>query len=303
MNKKRKPNLYLVGCPRSGTTTLYELLDSHQEIYMSPVKGPNFFGDGPNHSFPQYHKNKKKYLSLYYNRREKYLGDASHYFASEKAAHQIKDFNPNAKILIILRKPIDMAISHYKAGLIPKDDAFFKVLKRNELSLNLLKKRLNYDENVSRYFNLFGKKNVCVLLFYDLKKNPEKIKKEIAKFLKIDSRFFSIVPRSNVAKEIRRPCIQKMVHLIPSELRVFIKSITPYDLLFKIKNLLSELASGNEIKVSKNIVPKEIILKNNIETKKIGEKINRELDFWIEDEKNYKILINQTKKQKIKKNL
>src|SRR5580704_10824107 len=44
-SKVRLPNCFLVGAPKAGTTSLYYYLDQHPQIYMSPIKEPNFFAD------------------------------------------------------------------------------------------------------------------------------------------------------------------------------------------------------------------------------------------------------------------
>src|SRR5436853_5806169 len=40
---KRMPNFFVVGAPKAGTTSLYHYLDQHPEVYMSPIKEPNYF--------------------------------------------------------------------------------------------------------------------------------------------------------------------------------------------------------------------------------------------------------------------
>ena len=37
------PNFFIVGAPKAGTTSLYHYLDQHPQIYMSPIKEPNYF--------------------------------------------------------------------------------------------------------------------------------------------------------------------------------------------------------------------------------------------------------------------
>ena len=92
---QKKPNLFIVGCGRSGTTSFYEYLRQHPQVFMSEVKGPNFFGEEPNPSFPEFFKNENNYLSLFKEvKNEKILGEASHLFSSESAPKQIKIFNP-----------------------------------------------------------------------------------------------------------------------------------------------------------------------------------------------------------------
>src|SRR5580700_10947295 len=39
----RKPNFFIVGAPKAGTTSLYHYLDQHPDIYMSPMKEPCYF--------------------------------------------------------------------------------------------------------------------------------------------------------------------------------------------------------------------------------------------------------------------
>lgn len=278
----KKPNLFLVGCPRCGTTTLYQLLNSHPEIYMSPVKGPNYFGEYPNRSFPRHHKNKKKYLSLYKNRKEKWLGDASHYFISKTAPKRIKKFNPNSKILIILRKPIDMVISHYKMGLISNDKKLKESLEERENEqVGFLKKRLNYTENVKRYLNVFGKENVKIILFSELKKNPNKIKKGVGDFLRINRDSFGEIYQSNPSKELKREWLKNIVISFHPKLRIFIKNLFPKKILGKMQKKLWDFSLGKEIKFDKKEIPKTLIEKNNLETKKLNKIIKENISHWI----------------------
>ena len=106
----RWPNLFVVGAPRAGTTSLYHYLRQHPEIYMSPLKEPHFFS----HSNPQSDtvvKHQDAYLRLFDAARgEKLRGEASPaYLADPDAPARIKDASPEAKIVAVLREPVSRA--------------------------------------------------------------------------------------------------------------------------------------------------------------------------------------------------
>ena len=112
----RKPNLFIVGAPKSGTTALYEYLKVHPEIFMSAYKEPHYFGSdlrGPR--MEQFRGNDRKYLSLFAAAtNEKWVGEASiWYLYSQRAAQEIKAYDPNAAIIIMLRNPLEMGYSMF----------------------------------------------------------------------------------------------------------------------------------------------------------------------------------------------
>src|SRR5258708_108403 len=149
------PNFFIVGAPKAGTTSLYYYLGQHPDVYMSPVKEPNYFAEEirlcnigaqwqdwaqrENDSLQQYLlgpmqekrfggivSNWTDYLKLFQNvNGEKAIGEASVcYLWSRTAARNIASTTPNAKIIMVLRNPVDRAFSQYKqavaSGLIGK---------------------------------------------------------------------------------------------------------------------------------------------------------------------------------------
>ena len=166
----RWPNLFIVGAPKAGTHSLYEYLNQHPKVFMSPRKEPYFFcpimvPDGDKKSNPI--RNEKEYLELFKeSKNETMLGEATaSYLGDPKSAELIHEKIPNAKIIIILRDPIDRAFSSYwglvKNGLkisfsdsIRKD---FEILKMNEISQSYLYAGF-YFEQIKKYQNIFGKK-------------------------------------------------------------------------------------------------------------------------------------------------
>jgi len=104
----RKPDFFIVGAPKCGTTALYRFLSQHPEIFLPKVKEVHFFGSDL--YLPGYVPDTEKYLRLFANARdETRVGEASvWYLYSKVSAAEIKHFAPEASILIMLRNPVDM---------------------------------------------------------------------------------------------------------------------------------------------------------------------------------------------------
>ena len=106
----RWPNLFVAGVEKGGTTSLWQHLNAHPEVFMSEVKEPSFF-------IPDRHEaaqTEASYLSLFEGREEAWLGEASvRYFYDELAPGRIREAAPDGRILIILRDPVDRAYSAY----------------------------------------------------------------------------------------------------------------------------------------------------------------------------------------------
>ena len=127
------PNTFVIGAPRSGTTSLYEYLNAHPQVFMTPVKEPEFFSaacfDGvrqttPGHGAgsleedaaltPELHAELARYLALFERAGdEKVRGEASTgYLAHPTAAKHLHRHIPDAKLITILRDPADRVHSH-----------------------------------------------------------------------------------------------------------------------------------------------------------------------------------------------
>jgi hypothetical protein len=105
----KKPDFFIVGAPKCGTTSLSEYLKQHPEIFMSEPKEPHFFGTDLESywggRFERY-RDVHKYLSLFANVQDEIrVGEASPwYLYSKRAAEEIKQFNPASRIIILLRR-------------------------------------------------------------------------------------------------------------------------------------------------------------------------------------------------------
>jgi hypothetical protein len=114
--KQLKPNFFIIGAPKCGTTSLSVYLSEHREIVMSHPKEPHYFStDIENGRMTD----QSKYLACFAQDKTPIaVGDASTlYLYSKDAIQNILEFNPNAKFIVMLRKPIDIVLSFHQVAL------------------------------------------------------------------------------------------------------------------------------------------------------------------------------------------
>lgn len=253
MSNIKKPNLFIVGHPRSGTTSLYNYLKEHPEIYMSPVKEPhyfckdfhsecdNFFNDKSIFvKFP--YRTEKEYLSLFKKaKNELVIGEASAtYLYSKVAAKEIYEFNPDAKIMMIFREPIDFLRSLHALfcrNLSENICDFKEALEAEEVrrkgknipryiktpSFLYYSEWINYSNQVKRYYKYFSEEQVKVIIFDDMKKDTYKVYKSILDFLGINSGFRPEFKKYNTNSAVYSKKLRKIIQAISySPVREFV---------------------------------------------------------------------------------
>lgn len=196
----KKPNLFIVGAGKAGTFALYEYLKKHPNVFMSPVKEPNFFGSDL--KFNRRRITKREYENLFEEAQsEKYIGEASvGYLLSKAAASEIKQYEPAAKIVIMVRNPVEIIISRHAQNISVGDEP----VRDLERALALENKRkqgrniphgaevndwLYYKEwaklteQIERYMKVFPEENVFIGIYDDMKKDPDKFCESLVQFL------------------------------------------------------------------------------------------------------------------------
>ena len=195
-----KVDFFIVGAPKAGTTSLYKYLNQHQDVVMSSVKEPNYFSKEELESQDLYYASKnitdeKDYHSLFQaNGEKKKLGEASvSYLFYPKVSKRIFTYNKDAKIIIILRNPVDRAYSHYKMdfrlGFVKRDFEDL-VLNNNKEGSLFYQQYIDlglYHQQVKSYIDEFGSTNVCVMFYEDLKKDRATFVNNIFSFLNLKS--------------------------------------------------------------------------------------------------------------------
>ena len=268
-----KPNLFIVGAAKCGTTSLYYYLSQHPEVFNCPVKEPNHFItqfqiDSLYGNLKQYKKLwssylcLSKYLALYSNAKSfRITCDASVNYLryAKEIAGKIKEFNDEAKILIILRNPVDRLFSHYHHSV--RDGSITETLENlltfeeeyckmeNNTWYSYKKYGLYYD-NVKHYLDTFGQDKALILFNEDLESNPLKVLSNVCDFLMIDASF---VPKIDFTKQNAAylPKNPKISHLLNkysqgSMLWSGLKKIFPIQFLRRLKIIINPLIPFQE---------------------------------------------------------
>jgi len=187
------PNLFIVGVARGGTTSLWQYLDAHPDIFMAAVKEPYYFSDYyKSDPFP---KDRDAYLSLFAAGRDaRWRGEASTaYFWDRSSAARIEKASPSARILISLRNPADRAYSEYlknvrsgeeRRELLPAIREEIAAGPKHGGRSNFLVSGF-YTDSLERYLEAFGA-NVHVLFFEKLASDPRGEVRRIFEFLEVD---------------------------------------------------------------------------------------------------------------------
>jgi hypothetical protein len=114
MEVVKKPNLFIIGAPKCGTTSLIHYLSQHPEVFVSPIKEPHFFNEDSGH---RYYFDEKKYLDLFSKSQAQHTYSCEGsvwYLYSKVAVANILEFNPDAKFIVLLRNPVKMYFSLHR---------------------------------------------------------------------------------------------------------------------------------------------------------------------------------------------
>jgi hypothetical protein len=239
------PNFFIVGAPKAATTFLWACLDEHPQVYMSPIKEPNYFaselrpehfseldrprverqireidaylrGDMREKRFGGFVTSWEDYLKLFANVSDQIaIGEASPcYLWSQTAARNIATRVPHARIVINLRNPIDRAFSHYLHELsVGATNRTFRqeieaALGARPRPFGLEKSLLefgHYCGQIKRYQNEFPRSQIHISLFEDLERSPAAFVEDLLGFLGVDPSI-----RVDVSQRYLEPQISKL---------------------------------------------------------------------------------------------
>jgi len=119
------PDFFIIGVPKAGTTALHRALGSHPDVFMSRVKEPKFFlceegrpiaqtGPGDAHSAQEWISKRSDYEALFEGAEGKLKGESTPFYLYDFAAHdRIAKLVPDAKLIVVLRDPVDRAHSNW----------------------------------------------------------------------------------------------------------------------------------------------------------------------------------------------
>lgn len=181
-----------IGTPKSGTTWLAKCLSEHPEINFSTKKELNFF----NTWFPFYVKKAPsncgkeiEWLERQFtpsSKKRKQGTFSTNTFFDPEAPERIHKYNPNIKLIIILRNPAERLYSHYLHAKVNHELPSFNDVIKNQQTF--VKSNL-YAYHMKRYLRYFDKTQILTLIYADISKNPKKIIENVYAFLGVDPTF------------------------------------------------------------------------------------------------------------------
>ncbi|MBN1563985.1 MAG: sulfotransferase [Anaerolineae bacterium] len=230
-----RPNFFIVGAPKCGTTAMYAYLNAHPDVFMCPIKEPHYFGSDFVGGRFKRAGGLAGYLALFDGAGEaQRIGEASiFYLFSQRAAQEIHDFDPDAKIIALLRSPVEMLYAWYyelrfqAEEPLPTFQAALEAEAERKQGHMIPPRLFNMPESlyyrdlakftaqVQRYFDVFGRDVVQVTIFDDLKTDTPGVYRRTLEFLDLDPDVAVTLDRVNVSKTLRFPALRRFLHAPP----------------------------------------------------------------------------------------
>lgn len=248
----RMPAFIVLGAEKAGTTALHYLLRQHPQIFVAP-KEPEFFSFEGNPVRRQDITSLAEYQALFEPApAHAVCGDVSTtYLCSPEAPQRIKAYVPDARLIAILRNPIERAYSRYWMWLkahpeeLPYTPEKFLRFFRDHggrVPWDNIRDRGLYAEQLRRYLDSCSHRQIQVVLYEDYKHAPEKTLSTLLEFIGVDpnvrleNKVHGATGRSR--SELMRKLIRQQYW--PPAMRSVVKGIFPRKLLSDVYQALDE---------------------------------------------------------------
>lgn len=304
----KRPNFFISGAPRCGTTALYTYLSEHPNIFMSEVKELNYFAD----DFPNVQKiafkTPEDYLKLFENANDPHLavGEASpFYLFSNVAFENMYTFDPDARVILSLRNPVDFVQSYHQLNLsllredepdlarawdlqnqrrqgqhLPKSAREPELLMYGELG--------QFSKFVRRLFAIFPREQVKIILLNELAANTKTIYEDILDFLQVPTDGRTEFHRVNANFENRSQFLARLFHPPQPIYQLFMKTISLFGIGFmkKVSVVYNRIERLNTTRSTRSTMDPDLRarlaehFRPDIEN--LAELLDRDLSMWLE---------------------
>jgi len=292
MKTNNLPDFFILGVQKAATSSIHKILKQDYRISLPYQKETHFFSHNFDKKIEWYinqFKNKKKYIVR---------GEVDpSYIFFKKSAINIKKYIKNPKFVLVLRKPIERAFSHY---LMSKSrgyekESFFDALELEEkrlkssssffLSHYSYLKRGNYYQQIIDFKNIFPKSKFLFLKYEDFKN----IKKQ-RKFISMIYDFLNLKMQNNLNFSIhenksglmRFEFVRDLTHT-DNNIRNFIKNLIPSEYIrFKILTFINNLnkMNGDKEKLNYRLLKTKYIKWNNEQTDLLSKICDLDVNDW-----------------------
>lgn len=226
------PNFLVIGPPKAATTALHAALAEHPQLYLSPVKEPRFFltdgsppprsgGPGDVQTYQEYVWRRSDYEELFAEAPPSTLcGESSPFYLHDLDAQgRISRLLPEAKLIAVLRDPVDRAHSNWahlwSAGLEPIADFVAACAAEPQRVADgwapfwQYTGLGRYGEQLEHLYTLFPRESVLLLHYRELRDNPAATLDRVCAFLGVDTGVLRTVPSENVRPHVAETVVNR----------------------------------------------------------------------------------------------
>jgi hypothetical protein len=241
-------DFFFVGAPKCGTTALTDWLEQNPEVLIADPREPNFFARDL--VLPRAFSDSAAYHAQLAGREETIKGEGSTWnLYSQTAAQEIRDYNPDAKILIMLRNPVEVIHSLHNYRLYYGDETetdLARVLERESRHLEacartgeprdvmrIYRDVTRYPEGIRRYQERFEADQVKVALYEELVEAPNELIDSVQGFLGVRERIQPIFRQRNVGGTYKNQWLGRLFTQRPTPLRLLAR-VLPQSLRYRV---------------------------------------------------------------------
>jgi len=289
----KKPNLFIVGAPKCGTTALAQWLNEHDEIFVSPSKEPHFFSDEYKLTESNF-----EYERLFSEAgsNHKWVCEASvWYMFSPTAVDNIISYSDRPKFIAMVRNPIEMVPSMHEQQLYNGNEKEFSLedaisYSADRLSGKPTKVARGYPSDhlaylhscalgwqIKRLREKIRKEDLYIILHDDLKANPEKVFLGLLNFLDVSvqlpSNFFVV----NGAKKRRSYLLDRLVKFV-AKIKIALGVEYRFNILSKIRAVNKKERSRKPISGG---LRRELSNRFEDDVRLLSEEVGRDLSGWL----------------------
>jgi hypothetical protein len=298
-----RPNFFIVGAPKCGTTALYEYLRPHPNIFLPKVKEPHFFAQDLG-TYP-FVKTLDEYTALFADSRDEHtgVGEASvYYLRSRMAIPNIREFDPQARIIAMFRNPVEMVHSLHSQLLYVSEEtvrdfeAAWRLQERRSRGLDVPPASrgaflLQYAEvgrfgtQTERLLSVFPPSQVKIILYDDFTASPRTVYDDVIGFLGLPHDNRTEFPRVNDNKRAKVAWLSRFARKPPPVLRESYRTLKRTLGAERLDAIKREIVGRNTVRERRRpLSPEfraELVEAFHDEVALLSRLIGRDLSHWV----------------------
>ena len=294
----KRPDFFVIGAFKSGTTAMYEYLRRHPHLFMPEVKEPMYFGSDLT---PRYRRmTEDEYLALFTQATDRQrAGEASPwYLYSTSAAAEILEFAPNAQAIVLLRNPVDVMyaqhsqlvfnrredITNFASALAAEND------RRNGMRIPadalrpealFYRHSVRFADQLRHWFDVLGRERVHVIVFDDLVSDPRAVYRSTLDFLGVDPGHEVDLSVYNPNRRARSGFVQRLLFAPPGPLRGLFGRLRSLPIAHRVRDALVAANSRRAARAEMDPALRRSLTEEFApQVADLGQLIGRDLSAW-----------------------